>query len=599
MMATSDRPYRGLNTFSERESDIFCGRDEDTRLLVANLFASPVTILHGPPGVGKSSVLQAGVLPLIRRKEYKATPVYFRSWGENWLLRFQAQCREALKGTTVHQTDSFYTFMRDFAARNLIIVILDQFEDYLDGSRDQRCDKELARAIRDTDVRASFLIGIREDRFAGLDCLKSLVPKLLDRTLRLDLLTTDSARAAITGPLELPQFNAKAREDLIEYYIDGRDKIPPAELQIVFDQQWDIDRTRDPIELCLESYPGRYRRHQAVQSFINMELSRSLGADREIGSRILEMLVPESGIRATRTLEGLAREIEPRKDFDEDAVRLVRRILDALCKAKMLRVDFSGYTIYHDVTQESIRAWCQAQRETARSVLSAVTSTEEHRREVERKNQEIRELTEACRKAQDDARVAQSRELAARALLFEKQDPQQSVRLAMRSLAGSKDGSLEAADLLFRLFVEGGTAVEAEMAEAPGLLAKDRNDGLVDLYRTSKDRPDERWKTLAGLGGPVTGLVFSADGTRLAARTAGSPVRVWDLGTGQEITTEAAARTPFSSAEIEELYRRARELVGFAEPEKPREAPLTEEPEYLPFLAQELLEKTHADAKCE
>jgi hypothetical protein len=56
--------------------------------------------------------------------------------------------------------------------------------------------------------------------------------------------------AAITGPLKLPQFNAKAREDLIECYIDGRkDNIPPAELQIVFDQQWDIDRTRAPIEL--------------------------------------------------------------------------------------------------------------------------------------------------------------------------------------------------------------------------------------------------------------------------------------------------------------------------------------------------------------
>src|ERR1035441_7204537 len=119
MTAVSDRPYRGLKTFSEREADIFCGREEETRLLIANLFASPITILHGPSGVGKSSILQAGALPQLRRPEYKTTPVYFRSWGEGWLRRFQEQCRDALRGTTVQPTDSFYTFMRDFAAKNL------------------------------------------------------------------------------------------------------------------------------------------------------------------------------------------------------------------------------------------------------------------------------------------------------------------------------------------------------------------------------------------------------------------------------------------------------------------------------------------------
>jgi hypothetical protein len=158
---------------------------------------------------------------------------------------------------------------------------------------------------------------------------------------------------------------------------------------------------------------------------------------------------------------------------------------------------------------------------------------------------------------------------------------------------------LEAGDLLFRVFVRGGTAPEGEAARAPGLLAKGRGDGLIDLYRTSKSRPDEHWKTLTGLTGPITGLAFSADGTRLAARTAASPIRIWDLGTGEEITAEAAGKTPFSRAEIEELYHRARSIVGLPEPATPREPPPAEEPEYLPFLAQELLEESHADASRE
>jgi molybdenum cofactor synthesis domain-containing protein len=57
------RPYRGLAPFQDSELDalFFFGRDHEREIIAANLMASRLTVLYGPTGVGKSSVLRAGV----------------------------------------------------------------------------------------------------------------------------------------------------------------------------------------------------------------------------------------------------------------------------------------------------------------------------------------------------------------------------------------------------------------------------------------------------------------------------------------------------------------------------------------------------------
>ena len=44
----------------------FFGREKEMRLIAANLFASPLTLLYGASGVGKSSILRAGVINHLR-----------------------------------------------------------------------------------------------------------------------------------------------------------------------------------------------------------------------------------------------------------------------------------------------------------------------------------------------------------------------------------------------------------------------------------------------------------------------------------------------------------------------------------------------------
>src|SRR5262245_10740371 len=61
-------PYVGLVPYAERDGRFFFGRENDQRVVVANLFASRMTLLYGASGVGKSSLLRAGVVKHLRHR---------------------------------------------------------------------------------------------------------------------------------------------------------------------------------------------------------------------------------------------------------------------------------------------------------------------------------------------------------------------------------------------------------------------------------------------------------------------------------------------------------------------------------------------------
>src|SRR5579862_555936 len=65
--ATGDTgPYKGLTFFTEDDAAYFFGRERDRDLIVANLKARRLGLLYGPSGVGKSSLLRAGVAAVLR-----------------------------------------------------------------------------------------------------------------------------------------------------------------------------------------------------------------------------------------------------------------------------------------------------------------------------------------------------------------------------------------------------------------------------------------------------------------------------------------------------------------------------------------------------
>jgi WD40 repeat protein len=62
-MALPPSPYRGLEPFEQEDAPVFAGRDTLAGELADLAGEYPVTVVHGPSGVGKTSLVRAGVLP--------------------------------------------------------------------------------------------------------------------------------------------------------------------------------------------------------------------------------------------------------------------------------------------------------------------------------------------------------------------------------------------------------------------------------------------------------------------------------------------------------------------------------------------------------
>src|SRR4051812_29416991 len=73
---SDDSPWPGLATFTEEQTALFHGRDEEIRDLTRRAERNALTVLFGQSGLGKSSLLQAGVFPRLRASGH--WPIYVR-----------------------------------------------------------------------------------------------------------------------------------------------------------------------------------------------------------------------------------------------------------------------------------------------------------------------------------------------------------------------------------------------------------------------------------------------------------------------------------------------------------------------------------------
>ena len=71
-----ENPWPGLHSFREEDTLFFCGRKPALRELLAYVDRARLTVLYAPSGLGKSSLLQAGLTPVLR--ERGVLPVHIR-----------------------------------------------------------------------------------------------------------------------------------------------------------------------------------------------------------------------------------------------------------------------------------------------------------------------------------------------------------------------------------------------------------------------------------------------------------------------------------------------------------------------------------------
>jgi len=71
-----DNPWPGLESFEEQARDYFHGRETETEELLRRVADAPLTVLFGKSGLGKTSLLKAGLFPRLRERHF--LPVHVR-----------------------------------------------------------------------------------------------------------------------------------------------------------------------------------------------------------------------------------------------------------------------------------------------------------------------------------------------------------------------------------------------------------------------------------------------------------------------------------------------------------------------------------------
>jgi hypothetical protein len=282
-------PYVGLLPFDEGDAEFFFGRENEIELIAANLVAARLTLLYAPSGVGKTSVLRAGVVPQLHRIGEedddlglrRAAVAYVRDWSGPPLQTVTGELCRALRATGASvegpaSGEPLGAWLRGLPERASIPVaylILDQFEEYfLYHPGDEELPGELGEVLAAGDLNVRVLLSIREDALAALDRFEGHVPHLLENYFRLAHLDRESARAAIQGPLErynqrtAPGGQMSVEPELVEALLEqvraGRvqvgeetnapDRLGPADrsdveapyLQLVLTRLWEEERAR-------------------------------------------------------------------------------------------------------------------------------------------------------------------------------------------------------------------------------------------------------------------------------------------------------------------------------------------------------------------
>ena len=484
-------PYKGLTPFQDSDRDVpfFFGRDRERELVEANLMASRLTVLYGETGVGKSSLLRAGVAHHLRslargNREARGEPglavVVFDAWRDDPVHALRTAVADEVTfalGGSLTPADEDGRSLGDTLGMwqellgGDLYVILDQAEEYFlyHGGESGRGTfaAEFPAVVNDADLRANFVLAVRDDSLAKLDAFRKRIPNVFGNYLRLEHLDRNAARAAIVEPvaeynrLVAPEEAVAIEPELVDAVLEqvvagkvdvgqtgrgsvesanGEVRIETSYLQLVLRRLWDEERDAGERRLRLDTLQRLGGAEQIVRDHVERALTDLSPEEKDVAALLFDHLVTPSGTKIAHEAADLAK-------YAGTTQADVMPVLAKLGEERILRsVEGSGgrdsrFEIFHDVLAEPVLAW-KSGHETSRALEAAEdVARKRHRRLILVASLSAVALvvlagltafafsqrsTSAARE-----RTAKSRELAASALTQADIDPELSLLLAL------------------------------------------------------------------------------------------------------------------------------------------------------------------------
>ncbi len=426
--------YPGVQPFGDDEVEyrLFRGRDREKYELLQLVLAERLVLMFGRSGLGKSSLINAGLLAPLRSKEFFPMVVRVAGSGGNPLANLYDGIRVAVgsalarygiecqPGESQWNRTSLWHFFKTIELwRNdrllTPVLILDQFEELFTlYSADERKDfvRELSHVIRGIRPKRSeqsaflserppelkVVLVMREDFYANLEELRDQIPGIYRAPLRLNALSRDQAQRAIVEPAQLegeefstPPFTwgDETLRDVLDFLClrqlgDGRTEtgtdVEPFQLQLICQHVEQKVLTEGLTEITPQALGGRSEMERVLSDFYERSLDQICArfrSDKGLRQR-LERLC-EYGFVTARGRRLLREESTILHD-DKVSPEVLQEMVQLRLLRKEPRVGDNYYELTHDTLIEPIQASRQ-RRETVqrtarkrRMLVSAASS---------------------------------------------------------------------------------------------------------------------------------------------------------------------------------------------------------------------------------
>ena len=314
-------PYCGLNAFSEANRQTFFGREHAVEDLLATVTARNLTIVSGPSGSGRSSLVLAGLIPRLRQAvavSYDVLDPIDPGRQPVEVLRRTINQPKRPDGSKQHQRR---------------VLVIDQFEELftLDTPIDER--NAFLDLVTDFAQQNHVVICIREDYVEALKRNTPSRPWAIDREAYFSPppMTPRELKDAIERPAERVglRFAPEVTEDLVKEVVGEPAALPL--LQFTLQELWN-NRDRNLITPAVYAKVGSPR--EALQRVADRTLKElRLVENESIAERIfLKLVTPRTEhefLRSPRTREFLTKH--------EANPRAVNKALDRFVAAGLLR----------------------------------------------------------------------------------------------------------------------------------------------------------------------------------------------------------------------------------------------------------------------
>jgi tetratricopeptide (TPR) repeat protein len=255
-----EHPWPGLASYLEFQQQYFFGRGDEIDALYRRVARRPLTVLFGQSGLGKTSLLNAGLFPILRKEGM--LPVWIRLDYAETAPALDVQVREVLGkavreagGTLPGDPDTPVTLWETFhdperaprddtGAPIIVVLVMDQFEEMFTkgyGTEAARAraaafvsalaavverwvppevearlasDPALAARLDYDSDSARVLLSLREDYLPHLEEFRSALPSMGSGGMRLTRMSEEQGLEAVIGPGSIGSGDALVTADV-------------------------------------------------------------------------------------------------------------------------------------------------------------------------------------------------------------------------------------------------------------------------------------------------------------------------------------------------------------------------------------------------